>query len=829
MELPDTSDEKSQDKHGALNFLRDLTSIIQGARYQKHVLPLALVVCEDEPTRKVSLSRFATTNYLSAGALDVVTSPLGADDINRIIGHFKDVILPPARLVGAPMAQNLVDSIHDASVPPGIAFHRPDEILSAEKRTEVETAVRRWNFPAQDFNMDELTYAALHMLESLLARPELKTYSISRPQLMTFLLATRRQYKHEREVQYHNWRHAVDVTQSLFCFLLDVRLCPPIDSDEREQRQLNALEQLLTPVDALIILISAIGHDVGHPGVNNAFLVACSHPLAQTYNDKSVLENYHCAAYSQLLRRHWSSLGEIPGFRTALISTILATDMQRHFEYMSSLGDLKSKSEKAGFKTDEWSDKEKEQTRELLMALLMKAADISNVARPFDVSSRWAKILMKEFARQGELESELQIPTCLFGGPPNTEDVLAAAQSQKGFMSLFGMPLFQGIAEVMPSVSCAVRELEKNRDTWDKKIEEEKRHRQPKESGGQDEHFGAVHAKDVDEAHVQKDRSIEATHRQSEPAAVPAQPAQAPSTPTKRAPVAAAETSSSKHAAHAMRQQMSWGIAAGVDRRSTAPLLDPSGLPVSPARASSRRSSKDIALDHLQSLAATTHQNSAPGSRRGSADASWQIHQSYPSSRRGSKDESLTTILVTSGSGSPAKRHSPPSLSKTSSPAKPTTKRHSAQSPTSAPRQSTSTTSTSPLSSRSPPAPRNLPPPDDSSPPNIPSTEDPFSNPTPASYIHRSSAPPAPNVGTLPTIPPTPPALEPTPSTDSCASGDPPLSPVRSEGGDGSESMQTQQGMRRQSRSRSRLRGLKFWKKRREGFDVGVGEASASP
>ena len=103
-----------------------------------------------------------------------------------------------------------------------------------------------------------------------------------------------------------------------------------------------------------------------------------------------------------------------------MISTILATDMQRHFDYMTQLGELKEKLTDNDVAMEDWSDKDKEHTRELLMAILMKAADISNVARPFDVSATWAKILMNEFARQGELEAELDLPTCLFGGPPKS-------------------------------------------------------------------------------------------------------------------------------------------------------------------------------------------------------------------------------------------------------------------------------------------------------------------------------------------------------------------------------------------------------------------------
>ncbi|KAF1827961.1 HD-domain/PDEase-like protein, partial [Dissoconium aciculare CBS 342.82] len=290
---------------------------------------------------------------------------------------------------------------------------------------------------------------------------------------MTFMLATRRQYGHEKNVFYHNWRHAVDVTQSLYCFLCDVHLCPPLGGRPISKKEMNALERLFTPLDALILLVSAIGHDVGHPGVNNAFLVASNHHLAQMYNDRSVLENYHGAAYSQLLRRHWSSLSQVPHFRTTMISTILATDMQRHFEYMGQLSDLKRKVSEADEELSNWNDKDKDHAKEVAMALLIKAADISNVARPFDISAHWALVLMNEFANQGQLESELQIPTCLFGGPPNTEDRVAAAQSQKGFMDVFGFPLFRGLCDVMPNVSCTLPELEKNRAIWEQRISEE--------------------------------------------------------------------------------------------------------------------------------------------------------------------------------------------------------------------------------------------------------------------------------------------------------------------------------------------------------------------
>lgn len=41
--------------------------------------------------------------------------------------------------------------------------------------------------------------------------------------------------------------------------------------------------------------------DIQHPGVNNAFLIAMRHTKALRYNDKSVLENHHCAIAFKLL------------------------------------------------------------------------------------------------------------------------------------------------------------------------------------------------------------------------------------------------------------------------------------------------------------------------------------------------------------------------------------------------------------------------------------------------------------------------------------------------------------------------------------------------
>jgi 3',5'-cyclic-nucleotide phosphodiesterase len=128
-------------------------------------------------------------------------------------------------------------------------------------------------------------------------------------------------------------------------------------------------------------MITAIGHDVGHPGVNNAFLVNLKAPLAQLYNDRSVLESFHCAAFSQILRRYWPASFQATEMRKLLINTILATDMGVHFDYMKKLAQLQQTfhdGDEAGL-VDGCDSRALDEWRTLACSLLIKCADISNV------------------------------------------------------------------------------------------------------------------------------------------------------------------------------------------------------------------------------------------------------------------------------------------------------------------------------------------------------------------------------------------------------------------------------------------------------------------
>lgn len=69
------------------------------------------------------------------------------------------------------------------------------------------------------------------------------------------------------------------------------------------------------------------------------------------------------------------------------------------------------------------------------------------------------------------MEKELNMPTCLFGGPPVRDNVIKMGESQIGFMNIFARPLFQNVTEILPAMRFSVDELNNNKTVWEKKIE----------------------------------------------------------------------------------------------------------------------------------------------------------------------------------------------------------------------------------------------------------------------------------------------------------------------------------------------------------------------
>lgn len=78
-------------------------------------------------------------------------------------------------------------------------------------------------------------------------------------------------------------------------------------------------------------------------------------------------------------------------------------------------------------------------------------------------------ILCDEFSRQAAMEEEIGIPSSLISPPK--KDFMSLAQAQLKFVRLFAIPLFQGVAEVLPQMQYTVLEIERNIHYFEKAVE----------------------------------------------------------------------------------------------------------------------------------------------------------------------------------------------------------------------------------------------------------------------------------------------------------------------------------------------------------------------
>lgn len=80
-------------------------------------------------------------------------------------------------------------------------------------------------------------------------------------------------------------------------------------------------------------------------------------------------------------------------------------------------------------------------------------------------------ILADETSRQASMENELGITSSLMAPPK--KDLVSLSKGQVGFMNLFAIPLFQGVADIMPGMTYTVEELETNKGLFETHMQEE--------------------------------------------------------------------------------------------------------------------------------------------------------------------------------------------------------------------------------------------------------------------------------------------------------------------------------------------------------------------
>jgi hypothetical protein len=253
--------------------------------------------------------------------------------------------------------------------------------------------------------------------------------------------------------QFHNFQHATAVVHFSHFLIMTT------------QAQLY-----LTQWQVFAILLSAVVHDVDHPGNTNQFEINKGSPLALRYNDKSVLENHHCSTAFKLMRRngcnYLSGLAKpvVNSFRSTVVASILATDMSVHFMLAEEAN--KYAITKGAAPEDLFADPADQL---FLCKILLHAADLSNPVRPYPQCKRWSKRISAEFNAQVAKEEELGLPVLGF---MITKDEKSLCKNELGFSSFVVGPMWRNLAGIFPSIQPLIEQLDSNLTEWKRELDE---------------------------------------------------------------------------------------------------------------------------------------------------------------------------------------------------------------------------------------------------------------------------------------------------------------------------------------------------------------------
>ena len=157
-------------------------------------------------------------------------------------------------------------------------------------------------------------------------------------------------------------------------------------------------EQYLGGTECFALLVSAVCHDVGHPGLNYPFMVEVSHELALKSNDRSPLEYMHGAKLFEIVGNPKTDIF----FR--FIEAILHTDMPHHVSMVKETQVLYGRNSEIFDATrelyyedpNEFPTKEavehfraSQDTKRLIRNLFLHTGDVSNPMKPFKVCRIW--------------------------------------------------------------------------------------------------------------------------------------------------------------------------------------------------------------------------------------------------------------------------------------------------------------------------------------------------------------------------------------------------------------------------------------------------------
>ena len=288
-----------------------------------------------------------------------------------------------------------------------------------------------------------ISYLIMKMMEGMVT---LEAINVEKVALYKYI---RQVSTHYNLVPFHSYHHSFCVVQFTTALLNKCNI-----------------NSFLTPWDIFGLLVSALVHDVDHPGFDNSYAIKTSSNLAILYNNESVNERHSIALSLSLMSseecnlvKNWNT-NDRNVFRNLVTQCILSTDMKCHDVMVNEILEMSLYSGTRNFSTNDTA-------RISLCRFILHGADISNSVRPFFISCKISQMVAEEFRMQAKQEAERGIEITPFMLLPDERSI---AKNEIRFLKNVAQPYWTAMGLVFDELKSLAVPLQSNLDNWSRRL-----------------------------------------------------------------------------------------------------------------------------------------------------------------------------------------------------------------------------------------------------------------------------------------------------------------------------------------------------------------------
>nr|XP_025130116.1 cone cGMP-specific 3',5'-cyclic phosphodiesterase subunit alpha' isoform X4 [Bubalus bubalis] len=249
----------------------------------------------------------------------------------------------------------------------------------------------------------------------------------------------------------------------------------PVEVLTRWMYTTGRLKKYYTDLEAFAMIAAAFCHDIDHRGTNNLYQMKSTSPLARLHGS-SILERHHLEYSKTLLqdeslnifqnlnKRQYETVIHL--FEVAIIATDLALYFNCLFfrkrtmfqKIVDACEKMETEEEAIKYVTIDPTKKE------IIMAMMMTACDLSAITKPWEVQSQVALLVANEFWEQGDLERTVLQQQPIPMMDRNKKDELP--KLQVGFIDFVCTFVYKEFSRFHKEITPMLNGLQNNRVEW---------------------------------------------------------------------------------------------------------------------------------------------------------------------------------------------------------------------------------------------------------------------------------------------------------------------------------------------------------------------------